>query len=250
MSFIKKMLGELKETIFSAIDDYQKLDREEVMGELCKHLLQIGVNVTLLDPDSPEGFRVLVTNTGFPPFIIGCIKIEGRNIDVIFVQSAFSDLRFYYYYYVVRANVDGLEDKLRADFKSNWRGRCCLKKDFKWVDKALINQEVSNSRWEGGELAQLLNADSDLTCTLYSEGLDRLEIRPDRGHRCVTMLHPTHHRKIGWSKRDMGPGDMDLAPGSEFDRYTIGRKQFPSREAFEAYDRVAYAIKKVVKTGS
>lgn len=158
MGFIKKKLGELKETVFWAFDEYLTSDRKEVMGDLCEHLQQIGVKGILLDPDSPESFR-------FPPIVIGCVKIEGRNIDVIFAQRTSVT---YEYYYVMRVNVEGLESKLYANLyaDSNWHNRCCLKKDFKWIDKSLINQEVSNSRWERGELAQLLNADSDLTYTL------------------------------------------------------------------------------------
>jgi hypothetical protein len=237
MGFIKKILGEFKETAIQIIDDSEELEREQLMGELCEHLQQIGVKGTLLDPSSPEGFR-------FPPFVLGCVKIEGRNVDVILVQSTNI---WYNYYYVVRADVDGLEGKLRADFRSDWRDRCCLKRDFKLVDESLITQEVSGAHWEGGELAQLLNADSDLAYTLYSEGLDRLEIRPDRGRRCVKILHPHQRRKV-YSKRDMGPGDIEYTVGDE-SRFTIGRKQFPTREAFEAYDRGAYSIKKVVKAG-
>jgi len=47
----------------------------------------------------------------------------------------------------------------------------------------------------------------------------------------------------------MGPRDIIRSKSNDEDLYTIGRKQFPSREAFKAYDRVAYTIKKIVKAG-
>ncbi|MCJ7635773.1 hypothetical protein MUP77_25695, partial [Candidatus Bathyarchaeota archaeon] len=94
------------------------------------------------------------------------------------------------------------------------------------------------------------NTDSDLTSTLYSEGVDQLEIRPDRGRRCVRILHPiVHAYKWGYRKKDMMPGDYTYTMGGE-EKHTLGKKQFPTREAFEAYDRIAYTIKKVVKAGS
>jgi hypothetical protein len=240
MGFLKKILGELKETTIQMIDDQYKFEREQLLGELCGHLQQFGVKGTRLDPGDPEGFR-------FPPIVMGCVKIEDRNLDVIIIQVG---NQLFNYYYVVRADVNGLEDKLRADFKSDWHNHCCLKNDFRWGDKLQTAQEVSSPQWEGGELAQLLNADSDLTSTLYSEGLDRLEIRPDLGRRCVRISHPIIHAyKWGYSKKDMGPGDYTYHMGDE-EKYTIKRKQYPTRGAFEAYDRIAYTIKKVLKTES
>jgi len=243
MSFLKKKLGELKETTIQMIDDQYRSERDQLLGELCEALQQFGVKGIPLDPGSPEGFR-------WPPIVMGCVKIEGRNLDVIIVQVG---LELFNYHYVVRANIDGLESELHADFKSDWNKRCCLKKDFKWIDKTLITQEMSNAHWEGGELAQLLNADSDLTSTLYSEGVDRLEIRPDKGRRCVRIVHPiVHAYRWGYSKKDMMPGDYTYIMGHDSDgnpheHFTLGKKQFPTREAFESYDRIAYAIRRVVK---
>ena len=63
MSFLKRILGELKETTIQMIDDQYKLEREQLLGELCEHLQQFGVKGTPLDPGSPEGFR-------FPPIVL------------------------------------------------------------------------------------------------------------------------------------------------------------------------------------
>jgi hypothetical protein len=240
MGFFKKVLGEFKDTTLFMMDKHFRAEREVLMGELSEHLHNLGLNVSLLELDSPEAFR-------FPPYVLGCIKIEGRNIDMLLVQIANGP---YQYYYVVRANVDSLESKLKANFKSNWHDRCSQKPNFKWADKTLLEGGASSYRWEGGELAQLLNADSNLVHLLYSEGLDSLEIRPDKGRRCVRILHVHNWRSI--SKKDMGPGDIITGHDEDFEAYdrsgdlfTVGRKQFPTRDAFEAYDRIAYAIRRI-----
>jgi hypothetical protein len=249
-----KILVALKEASQRQFDNIFRLERETLMGELCQHLRTIGVNAVMLEPDNPEAYR-------YPPYVLGCSKIEGRNTDMLLVQTSASgggdseggpDTTFaiYRYFYVVRANVDGLETTLKADFKSNWHDRCCKKRNFTWIDKKILtDKEVSDCRWEGGELAQLLNADTELTITLYSEGLDRLEIRPDRGRRCVRIEH--WHWKA-YSSRDVGSGDLknvyDSRPSGGTYLTTTGRKQFPTRDSFEAHERIAYTIRRIALT--
>ena len=255
MSFFKKVIGELKEVTQQSLDNHFRFEREALMDEFCQHLRFIGINAMLLEPDSPEAFR-------YPPYILGHVKIESRNIDAILVQYSSSGggdseggpdeaMAHYRYFYVVRANIDGLESKLKADFKSSWHDRCSQKRNFSWINTIPLDGNVSDCRWEGGELAQLLNTDSELSQTLYSQGLDRLEIRSDRSRRCVRIEH--WHWKV-YSGKDSGPGDLKnkydhrVATGTYIS--SIGRKQFPTREAFEAYDRIAYAIKAIVKAES
>jgi hypothetical protein len=50
----------------------------------------------------------------------------------------------------------------------------------------------------------------------------------------------------------MMPGDYTYtmgydADGDPHEKHTLGREQFPTREAFNAYDRIAYTIKKVIQ---
>lgn len=249
MSSFKKVLDTFKGATQRSFDNHFRFEREALMGELCQHLRDIGVNAMLLEPNSPEAFR-------YPSYVLGHVKIEGRNIDSILAQYSSSggggsdggsDETFahYRYFYVVRANLDGFESKLNADFKSNWHDRCSQKRHSRWSDKTLIDGKVSDCRWEGGELAQLLNPDSELTQTLYSEGLDRLEIRPDRGRRCVRIEH-WHWKAYG--SGDIGPGDFKNEHVRGTYLSSVGRKQFPSREVFEAYEGIAYAIRRVVLT--
>jgi hypothetical protein len=253
---LKKFLAALKKTSQEMIDnhDYIRLEREDLMGELCHHLHAIGVDAVILNPSDPEAYR-------YPPYVLGCSKLTSRNTDMILIQCESSGgssgdedgpdetFAIYRYFYVVRANVDDLENSLKADFKSNWHDRCCKKRDFKLIDiNTLEDKEVYDYGWEGGELARRLNADTDLTKAMYSGGLDRLEVRPDKKRRCVRIEH-WHYKPYG--SKDVLAGDLkDVYEPRLGDTYltTAGRKQFPSREAFEAFERIAYSVRKIVLT--
>jgi len=222
------------------------------MGELCDHLRGLGLSVWVLEREMIEvdprwSAYTLGKIANIPSellgYALGCVKIDNRDIDgvLVFLKNNIAPPT-YLYYYVVRANVNSLESKLKATFKSKWHDRCSLKPGFERVGKSHLEGEVSGSHWKGGELAQLLNSDSDLTQALYSEGLDSLEIRPDSGRQCVRILH------LHWKPPSKGEGDILYGfDGSGHAMFTTGRKQFPTHEAFEAYDRIAYAIRKVVK---
>lgn len=255
MSFLRKMLGGAKNFTLLYMDDHFRFEREALMGELCGHLHVLGVNAELLEPDSPEAFR-------FPWYALGCVKIKDRNLDVILVQYSSSGggsdsgpdetHGMYFYFYVTRASVGGLESELKADFKPKWRDRCCLKRGFRWLDQSLIGEEIPACSWEGGKLAKLLNDDSSLTRMLFSEGLDSLEVRPDRSRRCVRILHMHWWRSSGGI--DRGQGDYkDIydgsVPGGTY-LSTVGRKQFPTRGAFEVFDRIAFAVRSLAMNNS
>jgi len=241
MRSLKRVLGTLKEArarskeeVLRSDDNRFRSERELLTGELCRHLQDVSINAILLEPKSPEAFRN-------PYYVLGDVKIEGRNIDAILVQWSAGDFEksdsHYRYFYVVRASLDGLESKLKADFKSNWHDRCSQKPNFYQFDKTLMDKELSNSYWEGKELAQLLNNDPELTQKLYNEGLDCLTVRPDKGDQCVRIEH-SH-----WTLY-LSDGEVHIRTGS------VGRKQFPSRGTFEAYEEIAYAIRRVILTSS
>jgi hypothetical protein len=71
---------------------------------------------------------------------------------------------------------------------------------------------------------------------LYREGLDDLEVGPDRGKGYVAMVH-LHSVNLPRDPDDRG-------------YHTYGRKQFPTREAFDSYDRIAYTIRSIARQGS
>ncbi len=260
MGFFRKISRQFKNTAIHTTDalaqsmdqltrsPFKNLERETLLGGLCKHLQQIGIAAQLLEPNSSEALV-------FPGFL-GCVKIENRNLDMILVDwtwfcsgsedSDSSDI-LYRYFYVVWLNVEGLEGKLKADFKSYWHNRCSLKRNFVRFEQTVPSQETSNSSWSGGELAHLLRGDPDLTYALYCEGLDALQIRPDKHHRCVLMQH-VHYWTLNGNV-DVGPDDFRNMYVREEGKHlsSRGRKQFPTREAFEAYDRIAYMIRRVAK---
>jgi len=184
-----------------------------LMNELCEHLRQIGIKSTLLESGSPEAMgprwkkSILASS-----YVLGCIKIEDRNIDLVQVGrlgDPQSHLK-YEYHYVVRAIGEGLEDKLWAKTKP------IGPVDF---------------QWEGGYLAQLLNADSDLQDMLLRAGSNRLAISPDKKNRCVRITPIP----AGWTTIMVGPISIPA----------LGREAFPTREAFEAYDRIAQHIRSI-----
>jgi hypothetical protein len=62
-----------------AMDAGLRSDRELLMGELRQHLQHMNIDAKLLELDSLVAFR-------YPKHVLGCVKIEGRNIDLIQVQ--------------------------------------------------------------------------------------------------------------------------------------------------------------------
>jgi hypothetical protein len=162
--------------------------------------------------------------------MLGCVRIEDRNLDMILVQRACQNnsddygqltwVNMVSYYYVVRVDATGLAP---ADFEPDWPDRCCLRKSFNHPRchrcGALICDDwnfcracgldleterryaISSSHWEGGQLAKLLNSDSDLPRLLYEEGVDRIKIRCERGLQCVRMLHIQCHVHVPYHGR-------------------------------------------------
>ena len=194
---------------------------EGLMKELCEHLRQIGINAVLLESGSPEAVGRA------QGFVLGSIKVEGRNIDLVQVERM-GVTAVYQYHYLVRANVEGLENKLEAKGEPKTKG--------------FMSKEVVDYRWEGKDLAQLLNGDSDLKNMLLKEGLDKLEVKPDKKNQCVRITPivkaPT--------RVSVGIGGLPSIPVKG--GLTVGRKEFPTTGDFEAYDRIAEHIRSIAGT--
>jgi hypothetical protein len=219
--------------MFKKKDVVKEVKEDELINELCEHLRQIGINATVVELGSPEDIGRLVT------FALGSVKVEGRNLDLVQVgkisasasdpmllpgQSGYTRERGqgsikYDYHYVVREKVAGLESKLEAEFKP-------IEKR-----KGLFGKEVVGFQWEGGELAQRLNSDSNLKNMLLKEGIHRLLIKPEKEHQCVRITPPTGAEALSF--------DFGRHPS------IIGRKAFPTREAFEVYDKIAHHIRSI-----
>jgi len=222
MSIFKKIRGEIEEV--------------GLINELCEHLRQIGIEATVLDLKSPEAIHhtptmhIIYTMKNLPP--LGCVKVDGRNIDLVEVTrigvggssaagGGTGGRLVYRYNYVVKANVGNLEDKLKAEAKQ--------------IKKGFLNREIIDYEWEGGELAQLLNADSEVKNMLLELGSPHLMVIPNQKDQYVeitTAVSPITTIVIGGI-----PVKYEM---------TVGRKAFPTREAFEAYDRMAQHIRSIL----
>jgi hypothetical protein len=214
-------------------DVAQEGKEDALINELCEHLRQMGITATVVESGSPEDLGSLVT------FALGNVKIEGRHLDFIQVgkssvpasntrllpgQSGYTRAQEqgstrYDYHYVVRAKVAGLERTLEAEFKP-------IEKR-----KGLFGKEVVGFQWDGGDLAQRLNADADLKTMLLKAGVHSLLIKPEKEHQRVRITPPT------------GPEALSF----DFGRHPaiLGRKAFPTRDAFDVYDRIAQHIRSI-----
>ena len=204
---------------------------DELINELFSHLQQIGVNATEVDSGSPEAMGELAS------FPLGCVKVEGRNIDLVQVERESLSARQpnlqpgeksytreraqgsmrYDYHYLVRAKVAGLENKLKAELKP-------IEKR-----KGLFGKEIVGYQWEGEELAKRLNSDADLKKMLLKGSMHRLSVVPEKEHDCVRITPPP------------GPETIDFNFGSH--PLILGRKMFPTRETFGIYDKVAQHVR-------
>lgn len=126
----------------------------------------------------------------------------------------------YQYSYVVQVDPAGLEGKLRAEVKppAYWK-----------LD--LTEKRIVDFQWDGGVLAQRLNADADLKAMLLRGGLDRLVIIPSRERHCVRIVHMPGT----WAPIKIG---TTVIP--------VGREVFPTLGDFDAYDRIAWHVREVV----
>jgi len=211
MSIFRKIRGEIEEV--------------NLINELCEHLRQIGIEATVLDLKSPEAIHhtptmhIMYSIHNIPP--LGCVKVEGRNIDLVEVIRSFTGTRelsqiVYRYNYAVKANVGDLKDKLKAEAKQS--------------------APAIDYKWEGGELAQLLNADSELKNMLLGLGSPNLMVIPNKKDQYVGITPIVSSTSIVISGI---PVKYDMI---------VGRKAFPTREAFEAYDRIAQHIRSILSS--
>ena len=270
MSIFRKMRegfeGRLRE-----MHDKARAGAVELMDELCNHLQQIGVNATVQSvtgttmggafPSSADFYLslsgMLVGN------VVGRVKVEDQNIDLVQVEtinpvhvwtgeeSNRVEFSVFNYHYVMQANVEGLVGRLNAEVKT--------------ITKGFLSKEVVDFRWEGGELAQRLNADSELRNMLLREGLDKLpnlEVRPNKKPRNVPGIgrppqdfleaQASFKQCVRITKRPKIPSNseahqMFVVPGIPFWERKVG-VELPTPETFETYERIAQHIHNIMKT--
>ena len=69
LSTLKEARVRSNEEVLRSDDNRFRSERELLIGELCRHLQDISINVILLEPNSPEAFRN-------PYYVLGDVKIE------------------------------------------------------------------------------------------------------------------------------------------------------------------------------
>lgn len=214
---IRGKIGELDEKIREKYAKMKELE-EGYVDALCENLRLLGLDATKVV--SPE--ITVQRFFGGAERVLGSIRLANRNIDLVELTS----FEYYEYEpsrvsvtelrcnYVIHARVAGLESKLEARLKPIT------------VRKSFLKREIVDVRWEGKELAYVLNSDADLRDMLNrvkNTVFVRLEIKPYTKHQCIRI-------------RQKGPRFPEIA--------------FPTPEAFEAFDRIAQHIRSIAKVRS
>jgi hypothetical protein len=221
-----RQLGKTKDPTKNAYED------EALIGRLSEHLRKMGLDATLLPPESPEAVGPIWKKGPLASGrSLGCIKIRNRNLDLVQIegQEDYDAGRLtYLYHYIVRANFEGLEHALKTEIKP--------------ITKGFLGKKTIDFKWEGRELARRLNLDSHLKSMMLKNGLDQLpilEVGVDKANKCVRITK-TPVIKWGTGPRERGGPTVLLV---------VGRK-FPTREEFEAYDRITHHIRSMRKTSN
>ena len=185
-------------------------ERVEFTNELCEHLRQLGVNALAVDPRTVEGVE-----ESWP---FGLAKVEDRNINFVMINPDLIDdrTRSFYCTYHTRANVEGLEKTLDVEGEPKKKG--------------FLSKEVVDYQWKGGDLAQQLNANTDLKNRLITAQAGKIFVKPN-----VLGFINFH-------------GTVVIRQGNQSWSWSLRKKSFPTREAFDIYDRIASYIVSI--TGS
>ncbi len=189
---------------------------------LCEHLRKMGIDAEVLPSGSPEeigGYRTFRSGGSNA----GCIKVKGQNVDLVQLlmrgmAGPMGAAGVFDVHFVVRGNLEGKEEQLKAEAKEKKEG---------FVKKKLIDVQ-----WKGGRLAELLNEDGELRNLLIKAG-ESPEIELDQKHQCVRVATYLTSKTKGVS---IGP--IPTVGKTEF--------EFPSRELVEASDRIGKHIRSLV----
>jgi len=209
----KRLLKRVRDKI-REMDEKMKKVEEGYVDAWCKHLRLLGLDATkivcLKKMEQRIEFRGVER-------VLGSIRLTNRNIDSV----ELTEFEYYEYdpsswsatelrcNYLIHARVEGLESKLEARLKPIT------------IRRGFLKREIVDVRWEGRELANMLNNDANLRDTLNrmkNTAFVRLEIKPYTKHQCIRI-------------RQKGPRVPEIA--------------FPTVEAFEAYDRIAQHISNI-----
>jgi len=222
------------------ISAYEEVGGDELMDALSQHLREIGVNATLLDRWNAERVIAAALRGGYP---LGYVKVDEKNFDFIQV-SYFIDpgverggpphTIVFVYSYMVQLDAYNVRSELKAYFRAIERR------------KGFFTKEVENLgfQWEGGQLAEVLSKDAEMNKKILDLKLERLEIRPEKVYLPSYVWPKTDKTRIFVMITPIPPLTMRaFKEGYLKGVETVGRDDFPTREAFDVYDRIAGYIR-------
>jgi hypothetical protein len=200
--------------------------------ELCAHLNSCGVPAKVVDVKGPEAVHHSTT-LGMGTVPLGCVKVEGKNIECVEMYRFFQQNQggvkiggvglskpgsiLYKYQFVSRVDVGEREKDINAHIE--------------YQTKGLVKKELVDFNWQGGRLAQDLNVDAELKELLERSGIPPLVIHANKKDGYVAI---SEGQAIGgWMRSEKG-GMFDL---------TIGKHNFPSQQAFALYDKIMSHIR-------
>jgi hypothetical protein len=185
---------------------------------------------------------------------LGCVKVEGRSIDAIrlcieselpwgyrkitnwpFPPPGTSMERVTYNIsYIVYGLVETLENELEAETRP--------------IKEGLLEKKVTGFEWQGGRLAGILNADSDLKDVLLKMGPPDIAVEPHREKTPLStdtqlILKPEASDEMQSKEKQYVEITASIIVADE---KTAKGQAFPSSEAFEAYDRIARHIRSII----
>ncbi len=142
-------------------------------------------------------------------YAYGLARVEDRNIDFVEINRDIDGDResSFYCTFHTRGTLEGHDDAVDVEGESTRKG--------------LLSRRVVDYQWTGGSLAPSLNADAALKAQLLAAQAGHISVKPSpRFHGIVSIRHGNTTWGGAWKKR-----------------------AFPTREAFEIYDRIAHHIR-------
>lgn len=213
-------------SIFKGIKD--KFWETGFLDELGQHFGSIGIEAAPLAHDSPDAVHHTPALGIFGEVPIGSLKLESQNVDFVELYRAFVGGTqgighvLYRYWYIVKTAV-GDQNAFKAMVEP--------------VRKGIINKTAVGLDWKGGRLARLLAGDANLTRMIMEVGF------PDIGVRAF--------QKDGYVASGAGNRWSTITVGGFPIKYQlVVGKGFPSREAFDVFNRIAGHVRSMSGGGA
>ena len=199
---------------------------EEVYRDMVRQYQNGGISAVLLDKGSPEtvGGEKAVKIVGrqvslvIPKFAMGSVGGgKGFELGPSFGKKETVTHPVVNFHHIVLGKVPVDEKEMNATLVAEKKG--------------LLSKELVGLKWEGGRIASMLNADSELNNTLLRNGVGSLKIEADSKNNCIRIVL---QQKI----------DVVTESSGFLVKETKNRaERLPSLQVFEAIDRIAGRLK-------